>query len=328
MYGPDKPDTVTHHTFYAAQQKRYMGLRWDGVVHAKAWGPGAFARYMMRPFGGDSLELIRPSVGEERRESVRLVSLQVVGTGDDMPGRFLALSENGNLIGSDAAWPWELIQTNTGSGSGAETAENISLRVPDHGVLPSPCTAARGQYLKVCIDDASIRVGSNFDDECVFAMSLDTIPVKKLENMRSGAAFFASKLPHADVPDYPAPTLSPSDIEAYKRDGFIVCRGLLSPEVIEAAKAKIGEGLEKGVDRSKGFLGLGKGRQTWPNEYAKSEEVLNIMRQSPAMRNCETLTDAALVAPPSGQIALRFKTEDGTKDFGAKQLDWYRSSTR
>jgi len=189
--------------------------------------------------------------------------------------------------------------------------------------LPSQCTAARGQYLKVCIDDASIRVGSNFDDECVFAMSLDTIPVKKLENMRSGAAFFASKLPHADVPDYPAPTLSPSDIEAYKRDGFIVCRGLLSPEVIEAAKAKIGEGLEKGVDRSKGFLGLGKGRQTWPNEYAKSEEVLNIMRQSPAMRNCETLTDAALVAPPSGQIALRFKTEDGTKDFGAKQLDWH-----
>ena len=320
---PGAPDSETH-SLFSTPGGKYLGVRWEGLAHAHGWKPDVFCRFIKTPMGQDK----------------DIVSLAVPGGSDDQENRYLVLSSNGNIVGGNEPFPWLIESTgHMGMLDGGDIPadlppaskewplrageyEEVSLRVPPLGRCAAytgdPSFA--GDYVRR-EDKGLLRRASEMDRKCLFMHSLDTLPEKKLKNARKVAKGISSLIKLKPGADHPASAATEEDIAAYKKDGFVVLRNLISPGLIHEAKRKINEGLVQGKDRSKGFLGIGAGLQKWPKEYARAEEVMYLFSHSPAIRTCEALSGTICDMPKEGQIALRKKTEDGSKDFGVG-FDW------
>ena len=63
------------------------------------------------------------------------------------------------------------------------------------------------------------------------------------------------RTPTAPV-DLPPAAITPADVQAYERDGFVVLRGAVPPAVLDPAIAVMLDGIERGVHQHTALLGI------------------------------------------------------------------------
>ena len=148
--------------------------------------------------------------------------------------------------------------------------------------------------------------------------------LKKLKQLRSIGGGINNGLRklfgESNQQDHPPATVTEEDLAYYNEHGYVVCRNIIPPEIMQKAKTKIQQGLDANNDRKKVF---GKELQRWGKEYQNSSEVLNLFNHSPAFKNCEVLTGMRIKPPSESQIALRKQKSDGKKDFFFDTIDWH-----
>ena len=152
----------------------------------------------------------------------------------------------------------------------------------------------------------------------------ESLELRKLQNAQTIAGGFNTILRKVlwELPpqDHPRATVSASDVEFYKQQGYLVCPGLIPVEMIEEAKQKIQTGVDLGVDRSTLFS---REFQNWTKEYKEAPEIMRLFSETPVHKNCEALVGCAILAPKQSQIALRQPRPDGKKDFTLPEIDWH-----
>lgn len=303
--------TLSYLSLYNKEAKRHLGIRWDRFVNVQTWAKHqCFSLFQAAKFGVEPGEVGASwadllSIGAQRN----LVSLRVLGGNDDAEGRYLSVTANGNVQGGDKPTPWIIEEV-----SASEEGRTVRLRahVGDQ--------AAPAMYIHT--EDAGlVRLKTRSDAGSLFELTIATLPEKKVRNARKFAKGVANLIKLPGELDLPQATVTEAEIAHYEREGYVICKGLLTPQQIAAAKEKIQQGVDEGADKTKGFLGIAKGAQRWEKAYRTSPEVLGLMTGSPAMQNCEALSGNVCSPPKEGQIALRRRTEDGSKDF-AVGLDW------
>lgn len=294
----NQPGAQEHHILRSKVTKKYLQTKWNGEVVATQRHAGPFARYRLHP---------DPTIAGAMR-------VQSVGLDDS--AHYLVCTPNGNIIGGDGGLGHGLWRLESRASSDQDQAEN-SITIKS---LPSE------RYLTV-VSGGDVRLTACPEPGSYFTADREVVTAGKLQRMRSvaravvnGVSTIIPKMAKP-VDDSPPSYLQPEHIAQYERDGYIVCPQMIAAELMEAAKTKITEGLARGADRHKLLGFLGKERQSWTDEYNKAPEILALCNKSPALKTCEALLDAAIVAPDRGQIALRKPTTDG-KDF-ALDLDWH-----
>ena len=115
--------------------------------------------------------------------------------------------------------------------------------------------------------------------------------------------------------DSPMSIVTPQQVADYKRDGYIVLRNCINPDMVTRAVAVLNAGLA--VDAHKKTAMGGIIRQAWPAEFASHPDILGLLHQTPVLNSAEELVGCALRPVDKGQIAVRFKKANGRKDFGA-----------
>jgi len=309
---PGAPETLSHFTFYHPKLKRYLSVRWDKRVHVQAFSQESYSLFQACLWGEEPT-----AVGADWESLVsKVIALRILGAKDDAPGRYMTVTENGNITGGDQPSPWVIEREVVEEDGSLLVRLRYATAVECPGGLV--CPASAGMYVQIQ-DAGLVRLKESRDT--TFQMKVCTLPEKKVRNSRKISGGIASMIKLPEELDMPPANVTEADIEHYNREGYVICRGLLTPEQVERAKAKIQQGLDEGAVKFKGILG-NPGVQRWPKSYRRSPEVLSLMTDSPAMSNCEALSGNVCSVPKEGQIALRRKTEDGSKDFGVG-LDWH-----
>lgn len=214
----------------------------------------------------------------------------------------IRLSTTEEKLGDDALWCFE---SRAGERAKDKDGEWIAMR---------SYTSAHSLGI---VANAVRALPSYASDSCLLLHRKQMMTDKQEADMRKVANWFGDA--KSKVVDYPECHLTEEQVLAYQRDGYLHIEGLLPPEAVARARAKIQEGLDRNIDKLKTWYS----DQAWTAEYTQSPDVLNLMAGTPLFKTCEALfgTVCPLIPPTECQIALRRYTAEG-KDFGV-QLPWH-----
>jgi hypothetical protein len=297
---------ISLHSFYSKVAGKYLAIR--GNVQMYSPVDGLFEKFYL---------IDGPEPGKFFLKSAGLSDIDV---------KYLYISENNNIRVSDGA------KVDQGQSDG------LLWELENHGVdgkskrkkIALKCSS-NNLYINVVSGDWTyeLQTSQTFYDSCVFTQYDHSLTRTQLKILRGFGNVFFKNSKQTQI-DYPDSTLTRQDIEQYHRDGYIVCKGMIPAEIMNIARKKIQEGLDKGLDKLKAF----HNDQVWTKEYRSCSEIMGILFNTPVFKSCEALLSIdgknhPLIPPNECQIALRRYTATG-KDFGVESpwhIDAYEKLT-
>ena len=326
MGNQESQPLITQYSFYLPETKGYFGQQWDRTMSCSV----AYHQRVMRfwsLFPSDKAETFYMKAcglyftfDLNYNFKVIINIIFYLGNVAEQESNFLLLTkDNNNLVfgrkdDSNAICEWEIIVTGE-SIPDTDTAFVNAVAIK----IKSPI----GFYLRHI--SGAMRITDDISKATTFYKISEELTEQKLGRMQSFSSSIHNGLRKvlwdaSEQKDYLKPTVSQEDIDLYENQGYFISRNIIPEEMIEIAKNKIQEGLDKNVDRSS-FLGFE--RQKWNKEYNTCDEMLNLFRNTSVFKNCEQLSGTSIQTPKKCQIALRKPRADGKADFGAADIDWH-----
>jgi len=287
--GNQPPESITVHTFKLASNSKFLTLRWDNVAH-QARLQGVFSTWIITDKGLDAM--------------FPTVTLQFLGLDETDQNRYLAVTSNSNFTAANSEHPGALWRMTTID----QTKNVVTLR-----------SLSANAYIR-STTNGEFRLSTELSEHCYFILSSESMPLRKIQNMRAISRKITQIIPLKERFDFPPSTLQPEQIKLYQQEGYMICRNLLSAEQISAAQQLIQRGIDLGADQNTALFGIIK--QHWPKEFRKAPEILELISHSSILRNGEALVGHPLLVPDDSQIALRRPKPNGDKDFGLA-FDWH-----
>lgn len=273
MGNQESVPAIEHHSFYKKDLKKYITVYGDVQISPFR---GVFERYYLLP--GDKPDTYR---------------VQAVGLSNEEK-KYIIMTANNNIrlstteerLGDDALWCFE-----------SRAAERAKDKDGEWIAMRSYTSA---HYLGV-VANAVRAIPSYSCDSCLLLHRKQMMTDKQEADLRKVANWFGDA--KSKAVDYPECHLTEEQILSYQRDGYLHIEGLLSPEAVSRARAKIQEGLDRNIDKLKTWYS----DQAWTAEFTQSPDIINLMTGTPLFKTCEALfgTVCPLIPPSDSQIALR-----------------------